>query len=70
MEISEPTYADWIIELAAELSELSKQQSKALQASPYILMSTKEAHDYNQRRLRIGDLCNLIGKFRPSRTGT
>jgi hypothetical protein len=56
--------------LSAELSYLSKQQSKALQASAYISMNAEEAREYDKRRLPIAELCALIGEFKPSRTGS
>ena len=53
-------------ELADELSELSKLQSQALQASAYKLMNAQEVKEYDARRIRIGDLCERLGKFKPS----
>jgi hypothetical protein len=51
--------------LADELSKLSKLQSRALQASAYVLMSAQEAQEYDARRIRIGELCERLGKFKP-----
>jgi hypothetical protein len=69
IEPSETLSAERVKELADELSERSKQQSKALQASAYISMDPEEAQNYDKRRQRIAELCSLIGKLRPSRTG-
>ena len=70
MELGNETlFAEQVQKLADELSPLSKQQSKALQTAAYISMSAEEAHHYGKRRERIAELCTLIGKFRPSRTG-
>jgi hypothetical protein len=52
-------------ELADELSDLSKLQSHALQASAYALMNAQEAQEYDARRIRIGELCERLGKFKP-----
>ena len=65
MEPSETLSAEQVQRLADELSDLSKQQSKALQASAYLSMNAEEA-----RAVRIAELYTLIGKFKPSRTGT
>jgi hypothetical protein len=54
-----------LAELAAELSELSKQQSEALISSAYSRMSAKEMKEYDERRLRIGELSELVGKYKP-----
>jgi hypothetical protein len=51
--------------LAEELSELSKQQSEALQTAAYMRMSKDEAEKFDQRRARIGEICGLLGKFKP-----
>jgi hypothetical protein len=52
-------------ELAAELAELSKQQSEALLASAYIRMSPQQSEEYDKRRLRIGELSDLVSKYKP-----
>jgi hypothetical protein len=52
-------------ELADELSALSKLQSRALQASAYVMMNPHEAQEYDVRRIRIGELCERLGKFKP-----
>jgi hypothetical protein len=51
--------------IADELATLSKQQSLALQGSAYGKMSTEEAERYDQRRIRIGELCTLLNQFKP-----
>jgi hypothetical protein len=53
-------------ELADELSALCKLQSQALQASAYKMMNAQEAQEYDARRIRIGELCECLGKFKPS----
>jgi polyhydroxyalkanoate synthesis regulator phasin len=53
-------------ELTDELSALSKQQSKALQSAAYTRMSKEEAKEYDQRRVRIAEICALVGTFKPS----
>jgi hypothetical protein len=71
MELGNETLsAEQVQKLADELSQLSKQQSKALQTAAYFSMSAEDAYDYDKRRERIAELCTLIGNFRPSRTGT
>ena len=52
-------------DLAAELAELSKQQSEALLASAYVRMSPQQSEEYDKRRLRIGELSDLVSKYRP-----
>ena len=56
-------------ELAEELSTLSKKQSQALQASVYIQMNAQEAREYDERRVRIGELCSILGKFKAVTNG-
>jgi CelD/BcsL family acetyltransferase involved in cellulose biosynthesis len=48
---NEPT-AEQVRGLTDELAALSKQQSKALQASAYKRMSVEEASEYDRRRVR------------------
>jgi hypothetical protein len=52
-------------ELTADLSALSKLQSAALQGAAYIRMSAAEAKEYDQRCIRIGEICAELVKFRP-----
>ena len=56
--------AEQLSELADELSKLSKQQSIALQASAYIQMNAQEAGEYDERRVRIGELCSVLGTLK------
>jgi len=49
----------------AELAELSKKQSLALQAAPFPKMSALDKAEYEKRRLRIGKLCELVSKSKP-----
>ena len=57
--------AEQVKELADELTVLSKQQSKALQAGAYVVMSRDEAEQYDQRRTRIREISELLAKFKP-----
>ncbi|MCU1303418.1 MAG: hypothetical protein JWQ87_3702 [Candidatus Sulfotelmatobacter sp.] len=52
-------------ELAEEMAALSKLQSEALQTAAYVRMSERQAGEYDHRRLRIGEACGLLGKFKP-----
>jgi hypothetical protein len=52
-------------ELADELAALSKRQSEALLTAAYVSMSKEEAQEYDERRLRIGEICGLLTKFSP-----
>jgi hypothetical protein len=46
--------------LSAERTSLAKQQHEALERSIYIRMTAREAGEYDRRRLRIGELCELL----------
>jgi hypothetical protein len=61
--------AEKLSELADELSALSKKQSQALQASAYIRMNAQEAREYDERRVRIGELCSVLGRFKATNGG-
>ena len=54
-----------IIALSKEHAALAQQQYEALQKSSYVNMKQTEADDYDKRRIRIGELCKLLTKFRP-----
>ena len=58
------TLAKELDQISARLSVLHRLQYKALQKSSYIRMSKKEADEYDRRRMRIGQLCALLAKFR------
>lgn len=68
-----PTSDDLSVEqmqkLSNELTKLSQQQSRALQATAYIKMSPEEALEYDQRRLRIAEILTLLEKFKRHRLG-
>jgi len=51
-------------QLADELSELSHQESEALQAATYLGMTQEQADEYEKRAARISELCKPLGKFR------
>ena len=53
-------------QLADELSELSHQQSEALQAATYLGMTKEQADEYEKRAGRISELCKLLGRFKAS----
>ena len=53
-------------DLTDELTELSKEQSKALQTAAYFRMNPHEAKKYDERRERISELSTILGKFKPS----
>jgi hypothetical protein len=55
-----------IISLSKEHAALAKQQYEALQKSSYVNMNQTEADEYNKRRIRIGELCEILAKFRSS----
>jgi hypothetical protein len=50
--------------LLMELSTLTREQDEALQKSSYLGMSKLEIDAYDKRRLRIGEICSLLGKLR------
>jgi hypothetical protein len=50
--------------LSTEHSTLARQQYEALQLSPYTRMTASEAGEYDARRIRIGEICDLLAKFR------
>lgn len=52
-------------ELAEELTRLSNEQTEALQRAAYFNMSREEAAEYDKRRVRISELCSLLGKYKP-----
>jgi hypothetical protein len=49
----------------AELTKLSRLQTKALEDSSFVGMSNEERADYDKRRLRICELCESITKYKP-----
>jgi hypothetical protein len=65
MGISRVALASEIAKLSAEHASLARQQYEALQKPSYVRMSANEAAAYDERRLRIGELCDLLAKFRP-----
>jgi hypothetical protein len=50
--------------LGEELGKLTRQQYTALQKSSYLHMTEEEAYEYDNRRLRIGEICEFLAKFR------
>jgi hypothetical protein len=58
MELKEPE------RLSEERSVLTRDQYEALQKSSYLRMSQDESDAYDKRRLRIGEICHLLGRFR------
>jgi len=53
-----------LAELAAELAELSRQHSEAMISAAYIPMNAAEIEEFDSRRLRIGELSELISKYK------
>lgn len=51
-------------DLEEELARLSHQQYLALQKDSYLRMSAAEAAEYDKRRIRIGEICGLLARFR------
>jgi hypothetical protein len=68
MGISTIPSAAEIASLSAEHASLARQQHDALQKSSYVRMSASEAAAYDERRLRIGEICDLLAKLRPRET--
>jgi hypothetical protein len=50
--------------LSTQLSALSRMQYEALLISPFVNMSPQEAAEYGRRRVRIGEICDLLAKYR------
>jgi hypothetical protein len=50
--------------LTAELAELSKQQSEALQKAAYLNISKEESAAYEWRSKRIGQIWELLANYR------
>ena len=51
--------------LLDELTRLSKQQSEALQTAVYMRMEPVMAAQYDLRAKRIGEICKLLGNYKP-----
>jgi len=49
---------------SAEHSALARKQYEALQKSPYFQMSDSEANANDERRKRIGVICERLAEFR------
>ena len=64
MKATEKPTRDDVHSLSSELAALTKQQYGSLQKSSYINMTQSDADAYNKRRLRIGELCELLAKCR------
>jgi hypothetical protein len=61
----DPFKTEQMGKIAEELSVLSKQQSLALQQAAYLSMSKDDAQKYDERRIRIGQICDLLARFKP-----
>ena len=48
-----------------ELARLSKEQSDALQTAVYMRMEPNMAAQYDIRAKRIGEICKLLGDYKP-----
>jgi hypothetical protein len=53
--------------LTAELAELSKLQSEALQKAVYLNISKQESAAYYRRSKRIGQIWELLASYRLSK---
>lgn len=51
-------------DLEQELALISHQQFMALQKCSYLQMSEQEAGEYDKRRIRIGEICDLLEKYK------
>jgi hypothetical protein len=51
--------------LLDELARLSKLQSDALQTAVYMRMEPKMVAQYDIRAKRIGEICKLLGDYKP-----
>lgn len=60
---SDNTPMDEALKLSAELAAIARQQYEALLRSPFALMSAEESGRYDQRRLRIAEICDSLSKF-------
>ena len=54
--------------LTAELAELCKQQSEALQKAAYLNISKEEGAAYYRRSERIGQIWKLLASYRLEQT--
>jgi hypothetical protein len=66
MARTEKPSADEAKSLTIEHAALVKLQYEALQREPYIRMSQDEADAYDERRLRIEEICLRLAKYRSS----
>jgi hypothetical protein len=64
MGISAKPPVSEIASLSAEHASLARQQYEALQKSSYVRMSASEAAAYDERRVRIGEICDLLARCR------
>ena len=55
---------DEALTLSAELASLTRHQYEALLKSSVARMSLDESAHYEQRRLRIGEICEKLKTFR------
>jgi hypothetical protein len=66
----ETKFAEELKTLEKELSELSEQHQEALESAAFVGVSELDSKQYHERRLRIGKLRELLGKFTlPNRVG-
>jgi hypothetical protein len=62
MELNNPSPKK-VTELENELTTLSKKHLDALQSAIYVGMNEEEADEYDQSRMRINELYELLKKF-------
>jgi hypothetical protein len=50
--------------LSAELAALTRHQYESLLKSSFALMTIEESGHYDERRLRIAEICDALAKYR------
>ena len=58
-------YSEQVTELKDELAALSKKHVEELQSAIYVGMNEKEGAEYDQSRVRINELYELLSKVGP-----
>jgi hypothetical protein len=54
--------AEELKKLSSELSELSRQHAKALEDDVFLGLTKERIADFERRRKRISELCEIVGK--------
>lgn len=50
--------------LSAELATVTRQQYDALMKSSYLQMPVQDAAEYDERRIRIAEICEALKSYR------